>query len=116
MIGFALFPLIVRHDHGEEAGAVVLIYGLRWSWQKRLMRGAKRWSGKCAVQFIQMGAEPPVRVGVFLDEPADGTGWPLEAAGLTMLFRQPLDLYPGIAADLLQETQYQPLIALRRRR
>ena len=42
----------------------------------------------------------------------DGRG----AAGLAMLFRQPLDLYPGIAADLLQETQYQPLIALRRRR
>ena len=69
MIGFALFPLIVRYDPGEEAGAVVLIYELRWSWQKRLMRGAKRWSGKCAVQFIQMGEEPPVRIGVFWTNP-----------------------------------------------
>ena len=50
------------------------------AWREALVRKVCR-----AVHPDGRGAAGPRRC--ILDEPADGTGWPLEAAGLAMLFR-----------------------------
>lgn len=65
------------------------------------------------MQFIQLGQQAPVGVGVLAGKAIARAGTGLQLPVLELRFGQPLHLYPRIATHMDQKAEHFPFIGLR---
>ena len=68
------------------------------------------WSGERPVQLISLRQEPNILQGIEAAKPLDGPLPSVQLPSLVRLLNQPFHLNPGIAADLLEKIQQEPLL------
>ena len=68
------------------------------------------WPRESPVQLISLRQEPNILQGIEAAKPLDGPLPSVQLAGLARLLNQPFHLNPGIAADLLEKVQQEPLL------